>query len=61
MLNSTEHEIYHAYNVKMSTIVDILTFINMINTKYENLKATKAFTFQHFSFYEQLKFHFLLS
>ena len=27
MLDSTEHEIYHAHNVKMPTIVGILTFI----------------------------------
>ena len=48
-------------NVKMSTIVDILTFISMINTKSESLKAIKVFTFQNFSFYEQLKFHVLLT
>ena len=44
-------------NVKMPTIVGILTFISMINTTSENLKARKVFIFQHFSFYEQLKFH----
>ena len=35
-------------NVKMPTIVGILTFISMITTEYESLKAK----FQHFSCYE---------
>ena len=35
MLNSAEHEIYPAnINVKMPTIVGILTFISMINTTH---------------------------
>ena len=51
MLSSTEHE----------TIVGILTFISMINTTSESLKARKVFIVQHFSFYEQLKFHAHLS
>ena len=38
----------------MPTIVDILTFISMINAKSERLKAMNFFTFQYFSFYEQL-------
>ena len=44
-------------NVKMPTIVGILTFISMMNTASESLEARKAFIFQHFSFFEQLKFH----
>ena len=44
-------------NVKMPTIVGILTFISRINTASKNFKARKIFNFQHFSFYEQLKFH----
>ena len=41
MFNSTEHEIYHAH-IKMPTIVGILfTFISMINTTSESLKARK--------------------
>ena len=48
-------------NVKMPTIVDILTIMRMINTISESLKAKKIFIFQHFSFYEQLKFHAQLS
>ena len=37
-------------NVKMPA------FISMINKTSESLKARKVFIFQHFSFYEQLKF-----
>ena len=44
-------------NVKMPTIVGILTFVCMINRPSESLKAIKVFIFQQFSFYEQLKFH----
>ena len=43
-------------NVKMPIIVGILTFMNMINSTFENLKARKDFIFQHFSFYEQIDF-----
>ena len=42
-------------NFKMTLIVDILTFISMINTPSERLKATIFFICQYFSFYEQLK------
>ena len=48
-------------NVKMTAIVGILTFISIINRTSESLKARKVFIFQHFSFYEQLKFHTQLS
>ena len=44
-------------NVKMPTIVGILTFISMINTTSEGLKAEHFFICLDFSFYEQLKFH----
>ena len=43
-------------NVKMPTIVGILTFISRINTTYERLKARNFFFCRYFSFYEQLKF-----
>ena len=43
-------------NVKMPTIVGILTFISMINTSSERLKARNFFICQYFSVYEQLKF-----
>ena len=48
-------------NVKMPTIVGILKFISMINTKSEGLKARNFFTFRYFCFYEQLKCYALLS
>ena len=37
-------------NVKMPTIVGILTFSSMINTAHESLKVRIFFIFQHFSF-----------
>ena len=43
-------------NVKMPTYVGILTFISMINTTSERLKARNFFICQYFSFDEQLKF-----
>ena len=43
-------------NVKMPTIVGILTFISRINTTSERLKARNFFILRYFSFYEQLKF-----
>ena len=49
MLNSAEHESYPAHNVKMSTIVGILTFISMINTTSESLKARNFFICRYFS------------
>ena len=48
-------------NVKMPTIVGILTFISTINTTTESLKTNQVFNFQLISFYEQLKFHAQLS
>ena len=48
-------------NVKMPTIVGILTFISTINTTLYRLKARELFIFQYFSFYVQLKFHAQLS
>ena len=60
ILNSAEHEIYPAH-VKMPTIVGILTFISMINTTSERLKARNFFNCRYFSFYEQFKFSAQLS
>ena len=48
-------------NVKMPTIVGILTFISMISTTSERLKARNFFICLYFSFYEQLKFRVQLS
>ena len=43
-------------NVKMPTIVGILTFTSMINTTSGRLEARNFLICQYFSFYEQLKF-----
>ena len=43
-------------NVKMPTIVGILTFISMINTTCERLKTNNFSICRYFTFYEQLKF-----
>ena len=48
-------------NVKMPTIVGILTYISMINTSYERLKPRNFFTFRCFGFYDELKFRAQLS
>ena len=60
MLNSAEHETYPAHkckNVKIPTIVGILTFISKINATSVRLKARKFFICRYFmSCYEQLKF-----
>ena len=56
ILNSAEHKLILLINVKMPTIVGILTFISMINTTSERLKARYFFICRYFSFYEQLKF-----
>ena len=48
-------------NVKMPTIVGILTFISMIHTTFKSFESIIFIIFQHFSFYEQLKFHAQLS
>ena len=58
---STEIKFIILINVKMPTIVGILTFISMINATYDSLKACKVFICQHFSFYVQLKVHAQLS
>ena len=43
-------------NVKMPTIVGILTFISRINTSYENLKSRNTYLFQHFAFNDSWNF-----
>ena len=44
-------------DVKMPTIVGILTFISVINTTSERHEISYFFICQNFIFYEQLKFH----
>ena len=49
-------EFFLLINVKMPTNVGILTFMSMISTTFDGLKARKILNIQHFSFYEPLKF-----
>ena len=55
MLNSTEDGFNMLINVKMPTIVDILTNISIINTRSESLKVQKIYIYHHFSFSDQFK------
>ena len=48
-------------NVNIETLVGIFIFMSMINTTFEHLKAMKVFIFNHFRFYDNLKFHAQLS
>ena len=48
-------------NVKMPTIVGILTFISMISKTSERFKARRFFNCRYFSFYEESKFRAVLS
>ena len=48
-------------NVKMPTIVGILTFISMINTTSEIFKARYFYICRYLKFYEQLNFRAQLS
>ena len=61
MLNQPSTKFTLLINVKMPTIVGILTFISMINTTSERLKSRNFFIRRNFSFYEQLKFRAQLS
>ena len=54
------HQIILLINVKMPTIVGILTFISRMNTISDSFKQEKIVIFQYFSFYEQLKFKSLM-
>ena len=56
MLNSLSMKFILLISVKLPTIVGSLTFISMINTTSERLKARNVFIFRYFGFYEQLKF-----
>ena len=48
-------------NVKMPTIVGILTFMSRINYKFLSFEPEFSNNFDYFSIYEQLKFHAQLS
>ena len=61
MLNSAGHGFILLINVKLPTVIGILTFTSMINTTSERLKARNFFICRYFGFYEQLKFRAHLS
>ena len=44
-------------NVKMPTIIGILTFVSRINTTSDIFRARNIAIFQHFYFYEEWKVH----
>ena len=48
-------------NVKMPTVVGILTFISRMDIVFESFKAGQILVFQHFSFSDQFKFPAQLS
>ena len=48
-------------NVKMPTIVGILTFISRINYQFLSFEPEFSTIFDYFSIYDQLKFHAQLS
>ena len=50
MLNSTEHEIYHANNCQNANNCWILTFISMMYTESESLKVRNIFIFSSLVF-----------
>ena len=50
VLNSSEHKISMLINVKMQTIVGILSFIRLINTTSECLKPNKSLFFSNIVF-----------
>ena len=54
--NQLSNQFILLINVKMPTIVDILTFISMINTTPERPKARNFFICRYFSVYGQLQF-----
>ena len=61
MLSSAETKIYPAHNVKMPTIVGILTFMSRINYKLLSSKPSISIYLDYFAIYEQFKFKSQLS
>ena len=54
-------EVIKLVHAELNWACNLSLFISMVNELSESLKAIKIFIFQHFSFYEQLKFHAHLS
>ena len=61
MLHSIEHEFFLIINVKMPTIVGILTFMNRKNSIISLSEPKKCWISYDFYTYEHLKFHAQLS
>ena len=61
MLNSIEHEIFLLLNVKMPTVVGILTFMSGKNSILCLSEPKKCLISLYFYTYEHLKFHAQLS
>ena len=61
MLNSAEQEIFLLINVKMPTIVGILTFMSRKNSILGLFEPVKKLNFLIFQTYEHLKLHAQLS
>ena len=61
VLNSTEHEIFLFINVKMPTIVGILTFMSGKNSIPDISETKKSHMSWYFYTYVHLKFHAQLS
>ena len=61
MLKSAETKFILLINVKMPTIVGILTFMSRINYQILSYEPEFSTNFDYFSIYEQLKFHAQLS
>ena len=60
--NSTQLSMTFRIAIDVNIICQLLlTFISMIISTSESFKAWKVFMFQNLRFYEQLKFHDLLS
>ena len=61
MFSSAEKKFIVLINVKMPTIVDILTFMSRINYQFWGFDSEFSTNFDDYSIYEQLKFHAQLS
>ena len=57
MLSSAEIKIYSTLNVKMPTIVCILTFSSRINYRLRSFKSSIRIYLGYFGINEQFKFH----
>ena len=61
MLSSVEHEIFLLINVKVPTIVGILTFMSQKNSLLGLAEPEKSWISRYFQTYEHLQYHAQLS